>query len=222
MASSLKNTAEYKACCDRFPNWIPLINEAVKDMLSNVKNFESHDYVVKNDKIRYIEQDNVVYNVGYGYKTLFAYYYEHEKARISQQSLDENISVIINCDSFSYAEIPPQYKFIMGVTGIFETLSGPEKNVIQNDYNIRKHTFTPPVFGKNNLRFVEKDDMMIEDSNGYFNRIRREIDDRLAGRSSEKRAVLVFFETKEKLVEFNNSNLFAPIKKSVLYLTEQP
>ena len=186
MAFKLKNTAEYKACCNRFPNWISLINEAVKDMLSDANNFESHDYVVKNDKIGYIEQDNVIYNVVYGYKTLFAYYYEHEKGRVSQRSLDENISMIINCGSFSYAEIPLQYKFIMGVTGTLETLSGPERSVIQNDYNIRKNTFTPSVFGRNNLRFVERDDIMIEDSNDYFNRIRREIYDRLAGRSSEK------------------------------------
>ena len=217
----MRNTAEYRACCNRFPNWISLIDEAVKDMLFDVKDFESHDYVVKNDKIGYIEQDNIVYNVTYGYKTLFAYYYEHEKGRISQQSLDENISVIINCGSFSYAEIPFRYQFIMGVTGTLETLSGPEKDVIQNDYKIRKNTFTPSVFGRNNLRFIERDDIMIEDSNDYFNRIRREIDDRLAGRSSEKRAVLVFFETKEKLLEFYNSNALAPIKQSVVYLAEE-
>ena len=70
-------TIEYKACSDRYPNWEPLIREALKDMLSDVSNFESHHNVVKNDQIGYIEQDNVVY----GYKTLFAYLCEHEKKK---------------------------------------------------------------------------------------------------------------------------------------------
>jgi len=46
-----------------------LIDETIKDMIADVQSFQSHDYVVKNDKIGYIEQDNIVYNVVYGYKT---------------------------------------------------------------------------------------------------------------------------------------------------------
>ncbi|CAF3308048.1 unnamed protein product [Rotaria sp. Silwood2] len=91
-------------------------------MLSDVNNFESHDYVVSQDKIGYIEQDNIVYNVVYGYKTLFAYHCKHEKGKISKESLHENISIRINSCSFSYAEIPLQFAYIMDVTGTLETL----------------------------------------------------------------------------------------------------
>ncbi len=45
-------------------------------MLVDVKNFK-HDYLVQNDKIVYTEQDGVSSNIVYGYKTLFAYYYEN-------------------------------------------------------------------------------------------------------------------------------------------------
>ncbi|CAF1137415.1 unnamed protein product, partial [Didymodactylos carnosus] len=217
----VKATAEYKVCCDRFPKWELLIEEAVKDMLSDVNNYESHDYVVNQDKIGYIEQDNIVYNVVYGYKTLFAYHSEYEKGNVSKESLNENISIRIKCGSFSYAEIPLQFKYIMGVTGTLETLSDPEKQVIQNVYKIAKNTYIPSVFGQNNLKFIEKDDIMIENSDDYFNVIKREIDNRLVGRSSGKRAVLVLFESKRKLREFYDSNVLAPLKELVAYLTEE-
>ncbi|CAF2963427.1 unnamed protein product [Rotaria sp. Silwood2] len=163
-------------------------------MLSVVNNFESHDYVVSQDKIEYIEQDNIVYNVVYGYKTLFAYHCEHEKGKISKESLHENISIRINSCSFSYAEIPLQFAYIMDVTGTLETLSEPEKNVIRNNYKIIKNTYVPSVFGKNNLRFIQKDDIMIENS--------------------------LFFESKQKLMEFYNSDALISIKELVVHLTE--
>ncbi|CAF3356787.1 unnamed protein product [Rotaria sp. Silwood2] len=189
-------------------------------MLSDVNNFESHDYVVSQDKIGYIEQDNIVYNVVYGYKTLFAYHCEHEKGKRSKESLHENISIRINCGSFSYAEISLQFAYIMGVTNTLETLSEPAKKVIENNYRIMKNTYVPSVFGQNNLRFIEKDDIMIENSVDYFNRIKREIDDRLVERDSEKRSILVFFESKQKLMEFYNSDALTSIKESAVYLTE--
>ncbi|CAM2727660.1 unnamed protein product [Rotaria socialis] len=218
--SKIQSTPEYKACQEKFPNWILLIDEAIKDMIADVQSFESHNYVVKNDKIGYIEQDNIVYNVIYGYKTLFAYYHEHEQGNISKESLNDNISIRIKCGSFSYAEIPLQFKYIMGVTGTLETLSDPEKKVIRNDYKIVKDTFAPSVFGVNNLRFIERDDIIIENSDDYFNRIKREIDDRIIERNSEKRAILVFFESKAKLMQFYQSSALESIKDSVVYLTE--
>jgi hypothetical protein len=33
--------------------------------------------------------------------------------------LRENIGIEINCGAYSYAEIPKQFNFIMGVTGTF-------------------------------------------------------------------------------------------------------
>ncbi|CAF3338635.1 unnamed protein product, partial [Rotaria sp. Silwood2] len=216
----IRMTPEHGACSTKFPEWMLLIDEAIKDMIADVKSFESHDYVVKKDKIGYIEQDNIVYNVVYGYKTLFAYYHEHEKGNISKESLNESICIRISCGSFSYAEIPIQFEYIIGVTGTLETLTDPEKKVIINDYKVRKRTYVPSVFGQNNLRFKEKDDIMIENSNDYFNRIKREIDDRIVGKNSEKRAILVFFESRAKLMQFYESSALDSIRESVAYLTE--
>ncbi|CAF0744473.1 unnamed protein product [Adineta steineri] len=219
--SKVKSSPEYMACCNRFSNWVSLIQEAIKDMLFDINNFESHDYIVKQDKIGYKEQDNIVYKVVYGYKTLFAYYCEYEKGNIKKNILEENISIKIKCGSFSYAEIPLEFRFIIGVTGTLETLSDPEKGIVKDVYKIGKNTYTPSVFGKNNLTFTEKHDIKIENRDDYFNVMRKEIDDRLVGKSSEKRAVLVFFESKQKLKEFYESKALEPIKESVAYLTEE-
>ena len=219
--AQIKQTDEYRACCNRYSDWELLINEAIKDMLVDAQNFQSHDYIVKNDRIAYKEQDNIVYNAVYGYKTLFAYYCEHEKGHITKESLHANVRIRINCGSFSYTEIPYEFQYIIGVTGTLETLSDSEKNVIQNDYKIMKYTYIPSVFGENNLRFQPEDDIMIENNENYSNQIKAEINRRLIGIQSDKRAVLVFFESKQKLIEFYNSDAFASIKDSVLYLTEE-
>ncbi|CAF5016018.1 unnamed protein product, partial [Rotaria sp. Silwood1] len=214
-------TDEYKACCNRFPLWESLILEAVKDLIHDVNSFDSHDYVVKEDKIGYKEQDKIVYNIVYGYKTLFVYYCEHEKGKITKSSLEERISINIKCGNFSYAEIPLQFKFIMGVSGTLKTLSNIEKETMKTVYKIEKLTFIPSMFGKNNLKFTEKDDIMIENIDDYFNVIRKEIDDRLVGKSGEKRAVLVFFESVKRLNEFYESKALEEIKYSVHILTEE-
>ncbi|CAF1389902.1 unnamed protein product [Rotaria sordida] len=216
----IKETQEYKNCCVRFLKWELLIQEAIKDMFSDVNSFESHNYVVKDDKIGYIEQDNIIYNVVYGYKTLFAYYLEHEEGKISRKSLEDNICIRIKCGSFSYAETPLQFQYIMGVTGTLVTLNEPEKAIIKNVYKINKTTITPSVFGKNNLQFTKKDDIRIENSDDYFNVIKKEIDDRLRGKT-DKRPVLVFFESEKKLKEFYESKALESIKESVVYLREE-
>ncbi|CAF4874529.1 unnamed protein product, partial [Rotaria sp. Silwood1] len=157
--------------------------------------------ICSDDKIGYIEQDDVVFNVVYRYKTLFAYYLQHENGKISRESLEENIGIYIKCGSFSYAEMPLQFTYIMGVTGTLETLSDPEKEVIQNVYKIVKNTYSPSVFGKNNLKFVEKDDIMIENSNDYFNTIKREIDARLVGKVEEIKETVAILTEEASLEE---------------------
>jgi hypothetical protein len=199
-----------------------LIEEAAKNMIADVYSFDSPAYVVKNDKIGYVQLDGVSFNTLYGYKTLFAYYSENEKHRISEASLQENIFVQVKCGDFSYAEIPHQFDYIMGVTGTLKTLSKPEIDIIENIYDIRKKTFTPSVFGKTNLTFIEQGDVMIENEVDYFNRMQREIDCRLKGKiQGTERAVLVFFESKSTLDEFYNSQAFLPLKEYAAILTEE-
>lgn len=59
-----------------------MIEEVSKDMLYDIKSFDS-EYEVKDDKIGYKDQDTIVFNISYGYKTLYAYYNEHQNGKIS-------------------------------------------------------------------------------------------------------------------------------------------
>ena len=52
---------EYPALCQNFSNWGILIEE----ILSDLKNVESHHYVVAQDKSGCIESNNIVYDIVY-------------------------------------------------------------------------------------------------------------------------------------------------------------
>ncbi|CAM4971805.1 unnamed protein product [Rotaria socialis] len=215
--NEVKDSDEYKACCNRFPNWEPLILEAVKDLINDVNIYTTPEYVVKEDKIVYKEQDDIAYNIVHGYKTLFAYYCEHEKGNITTKSLQETIGINIRCGSFSYSEISAEYIYIMGVTGTLEKLNDKEKQIIKNIYKIKKNTYIPSMFQKNKLVFREKEDVKIAKIDAHYNVIQREIDVRL--RSS--RAILVFFESKQKLNDFYESTALEAMKQSVAIVTEE-
>ena len=219
-AKFLETTAEYEACRVRFSHWDFLIKEAIKDMIADVDNFK-HVYLIQDDKIGYKEQDGISFDVVYGYKTMFAYFHEHDLNKISQSSLEENIFIAIKCGSFSYAEIPECFQFIMGVTGTLKTLSKSERHIVEDVYNITKKTFIPSVFGENKRRFAKQADVYVENRENYFISLRERIDYALGGNSKSKRAVMVFFESKKVLMDFYESSNLAPIKADVQIITEE-
>ena len=191
-------------------------------MLSDLKTYEKHDYVAKEDKIGYKEQDNVVFDTSFGYKTLFAYFFENEKGNVSKDSLNKNISVLIRLGSFSYAEVPFKFNSILGVTGTLKTLSEPEKEIIENIYNIKFKTFIPSCYGRNNLKFDPKEHVLIETEQNHYKMIAQEISQRIVGQNmGTKRAVFVVFESKHELKNFLNSDAFMPFKNEAAILTEE-
>ena len=108
-------------------------------MLSDVLDFK-HDYLVQFDKIGYKEQDRIEFDIVYGYKTMFAYFFENESGNLTKSSLEENISSGIRCGSYSYSEIPKKFNKIMGVTGTLKNLSKFEKGIVKH-YEINKASF---------------------------------------------------------------------------------
>ncbi|ETO36876.1 hypothetical protein RFI_00186, partial [Reticulomyxa filosa] len=217
----VKRSNEYKACCNILKAWDSLLDEAIKDMLSDIQNFLSHGYQVGNDKIGYKEQDGISYNIRYGYKTLFAYYHENAQNKISDESLKNNIFLSFQIGNFSYAEVPKNFYRIMGVSGTLETLSAPEQEVVEKEYHVSKHTYMPSLFGDNNLLFAQQKDISVVNENDYFITLNKEIDDRLVGKTQGvKRAVLVFFETKKQLTEFHESSNFLAMKDDAIMMTE--
>ncbi|CAF4940854.1 unnamed protein product, partial [Rotaria sp. Silwood2] len=137
-----------------------------------------------------------------GYDTVWAYYYEHQKGNISQNSLETNVGIIIHCGTFSYFEMPLDFAFIVGVTGTLKTLATREKTILQEVYGVQKTTYMPSVFGSGNHTFDERTDVEVVTESEYFMRIRGEID----AICNASRAILVFFESEIKLMKFYNSD----------------
>ena len=54
--NKVKESEKYNKCKDFFKTWPFLLEEAVKMMISDVQSFKSHGYIVKANKIAYVEQ----------------------------------------------------------------------------------------------------------------------------------------------------------------------
>ncbi|CAF2770029.1 unnamed protein product [Rotaria sp. Silwood2] len=213
----VKNTQAYKACATRFSNWIFLFDEAIKDMLIALESFQSSTYIVQNDRIVYVEGESIVDNVVHGYSTIWAYYHEHEKDNISKVSLETNVGIIVNCGTFSYAEMPHEFAYITGVTGTLKTLAMSEQNILRRVYNVEKKTFIPSVFGSSNRMFNSNTDVLVVKESEYYMALRGDMD--VVCRAG--RAILVFFESDEKLMDFYNSSQLSSIKTDVQIITEK-
>ena len=217
LLETVKAMPSYTECATKFSNWTFLIDEAIKDMINSLKNYQSSTYVVNNDRICYIEGESIVANLVRGYDTIWAYYHENEKNNITLESLKKNVGIIINCGTFSYAEMPHFFSFISGVSGTLETLTKKEKNILETVYKISKTTIMPSVFGKNNRIYNKSDNVILVNETDYFMTIRNKID----AMCNAKRAILVFFSCTDKLMEFYNSSQLASIRSRVQILTEK-
>lgn len=92
-------------------------------------------YEIKDNKIAYKEQDGVVTNVSYGYKTVFSYFEEYEKKNIT--TLPESVTEIgVKICEISYSEVVKGFKYILGVSGTLTDLSDQQKNILQEEYKV--------------------------------------------------------------------------------------
>jgi hypothetical protein len=198
--SDIKNSQQYNDCLLEFKDWNDLLDESVKAMLADVETFDSHQYVVLNDKIGYTEHGEVNFRMSYGYKTMFAYWHEHTKdsTKVSRSSVDQHTYLAVEITSFSYSEIPFLFSRILGVTGTLEALSESKKKVVSDTYNIKRHTYIPSVYGASKRKFRKEKHTHVEPESNYCNRIEEEIKVRL---SNSMRTVLVFFETEKRMME---------------------
>jgi hypothetical protein len=110
----------------------------------------------------------------------------------------------------------------MGVSGTLETLSKPEKEIVEKTYKINMKTIMPSVFGANNLAFNLPNDCKVENIDDYYNTLTREIENRLKGTTiNTRRAVLVFFENHNKLMSFFEHKVYEQLKEKTKILTEE-
>lgn len=62
-----------------------------------------HDYVLIDDKLLYKENDAISPFINYGYKTVFANIYEHERGNISKLNYENALMISLIIAEFSYA-----------------------------------------------------------------------------------------------------------------------
>ncbi|EWS74476.1 helicase carboxy-terminal domain protein (macronuclear) [Tetrahymena thermophila SB210] len=216
---SISESQEYKNCISQFPKWAELIKEQTKIVVSDFKNFNNviiENYKIQNDKIYYKNQDQYLDNISYGYRTLYTYYQENQNSKISNVGLQKQKLFKINSGSFSYSELPKKFFIINGVTGTLETLSLSQLELIKNTYNMKQYTFIPSVYGKSKFQFNPQKDVKVVSQSEYYNTITNEINRNIVGKTDQKRAVLVFFDTKDILLDYYNSQQFKSLKQNSL------
>ena len=215
----------YRNCVQKFKKWESLIkiwSLEVSEAFGHYSQFK-FDYRIKDDKIAYKNQDEYFSHISYGAFTLAAYFLEHENGKISKKSLDEHVGFTLNVGSYSFAEIPKSnFYAILGVTGTLKPLNEAQKKIIENEYNIKHKTYMPSIYGRRNVRFDKKEDVLIEKDENHFKVIVREIENRLKGKNKgTKRAVFVVFENNDVLMRFKNSDVFAHLRLYSSILNEE-
>uniref|UniRef100_A0A6B2KZ85 SecA family profile domain-containing protein n=1 Tax=Arcella intermedia TaxID=1963864 RepID=A0A6B2KZ85_9EUKA len=209
----IKATSAFISCTNKYSNWKFVIEEAVKDMIVALKDFGSSTYDVYKDKIVYLYGESMVENITLGYDTVWSYFKENENGRISNESLKSNIGILVNCGTFSYAEMPHDFSYIAGVSGTLKTLAEPERKILSKVYHINKMTYLPSVFDNVTRDFdrdPEKHISYEEEEEQYEMKLRGQID----LMKNAKRAILVFFESIPKLEKFLNCTFFEDFRKS--------
>ena len=223
------SSEEFSKCVERFPFWKELLEESVRAMITDVKSFQEppHEYQVVRGEIAYADQDSLSFSKQFGYKTTFAYFLEHSKGRVDQETLNSRLYLLVKTGCWSYAEIPNQYHSVLGVTGTLATLSPVEKSLLKNDFQIKQYTFMPSIYGNKQLNFSgnSSDDVKISSSKSeYYMEIINEIKCRLIGSiDGTPRAVLVFFESIQSLENFYDSEQLrrSCLKDQIKHITEK-
>ena len=192
---------EYAKAKAIFSGWEFLLESAVTHILVDLKTFAGHKYEVVGGKIGYKEQDSIVFNVRYGYKTMFAYLKEESSGRISGNETSKNLKILVNCGTFLFAKFPNKFDLVSGVTGTLETLTEGEKTIISKDYKITKFYYMPSAYGKND-RFVDRG-IMLTSSENHSLEILKDVEANIKGR-----AVIIFFDSYEQLDSFSKSQEF--------------
>ena len=153
--SSLAASRAAQTCLELFPEDIqPIISKHIKSMLKDAKKLDSHDYIVSDGKICYKEFDGLTSRTVYGYSTAFAAMKEHENGRVTDDHLEYRLGISLDCGESSYAELPNcSFDVLLGVTGTLKSLGNDVRDILTQQYGVKRTTYIPSVYGKNKLLF---------------------------------------------------------------------
>ena len=218
----LEESTPYQNCCKKYSGWEQIILEASKDMIHGAQNYNDHNPILEKGKIGYKENDGISFKTRYGYKTLFKAISENKLGNISDHDLEEEyLSINLYSGEFSYAEIPKKFEYILGVTGTLRELNSVQKQIIKDYYQINRFSYIPNLFPRGKFQFAKNKNIFITEHSTYFNEIKSQINNNLAGTTDNGnvRAVLVVFEHLQNLNDFYNHDLFSDYKSDTQVLS---
>jgi uncharacterized membrane protein len=215
-----RGSPQYHACVARFPDWVHVIDEAIKQMLRALKTFRNPHYhpEVHGDNIVYRIQDRLDSTYVDGYNTLFAYYQAAHEGKISAAALVEQKCIRIDCGAYSYAEIPKIYDHLVGVSGTLESLQDAERDILHSAYKVQRLTYAASVYSDataSKLKFRDDaEDVRIVLASGYSAAIAEQIRVRrvVPSNSALFLPVLVFFKTSAQVEAFK-TYLVEPVNR---------
>ena len=100
----------------------PALEAAVRSMVRNVKDFATPKYTLdkKGKRIGYEGKDGIDYYTLHYNKTLFAYLNEEGEGegKLPREDVAKHLALDLVCGRFSFAEMPMDYRCILGVRAL--------------------------------------------------------------------------------------------------------
>ena len=197
----------YKKLIKRYPDMVFIFNLQIQELLNDVNNFDDPElpefhFNSATNKIGYKHHDEIDYDIYLKHKTTFRYFDQLERQLISNAILKSRVGFYICCGRFSFAQIPSNYVYLLGLTGTLN-LHETQIQVVNNRFKIKNFTKMPSMYGESQLKFDKRDDLCISsDLDEYYLKLQTEIKKAL----HEQRAILVFFENEARLNSFKQSS----------------
>jgi uncharacterized protein YegL/GTP-binding protein EngB required for normal cell division len=217
--SKVKLLPAYHSLLAKFPNFEFLFENEISLMLDQVEHVDDEEYYLdhNSDSIGYKVMDTVSFKVTYGYRTIFAYLKESDEGNLKDDdaTLERVVTMPISCGQFSYANINPTR--ILGVSGTLESMGHFEQSVLAK-YGVTKYIVAPSVYGKSNFFFDKAGDGIVVEStlSDYFHKITETI----KAMTKSQRAVIVFFQDRQRLNEYVECANYRKLGRQKLLLTE--
>ena len=197
-------TAKYQACCGVYAGFEGLIEEVVKDFLACARNFQPVGYEIEGDspesnRICIKIQDETSSGWRLRHKTVCAYFYECGRKRITEENRDRHSGLEVISYHFAYTQLPSYFECMMGVSATLDLARWQREFLQKHPCEIHQIVKLPSLFGDSHLKFDTSADVHVErNQDTFFDRIKEEIVGRLEA-GCWQRALLIFFESKEKL-----------------------
>ncbi|CAJ1451371.1 unnamed protein product [Effrenium voratum] len=180
-----------------------ILTDLAAVLVQNVEHWSKPEPILdeKSGRVGYKEKDDISYDVSYSNKTVFAYLNFRKEGKVTTAQVRDHVGIDLLCGRFSFADLPNNYRCILGVTGTLNelrTIPGFEK-LLQDEYGFKHFTVTPSIFGAGRLIFNPGEHVQVlDEEEDWCLCIERLVDENTRKGDS----VLVFFKNEEAMRKY--------------------